>query len=110
MSRVSYGEKEKTKCETSRVADMTEIAMADDPLPTWNDGRNKQAILDFVAAVTARLSVLLHALTAAPLARWYARRLQTAVPDAAELPSPELAPHRTPGKHRSFGIHQTDVT
>jgi sodium/hydrogen antiporter len=64
-----------------------------------------------MAAWTIALSVLLHALTAAPLARWYARRLQTASPDAPELlPSPELAPHRTPGKHRSFGIHQTDAT
>jgi sodium/hydrogen antiporter len=64
-----------------------------------------------MAGWTIALSVLLHALTAAPLARWYARRLQTAVPDAPELlPSPELAPHRTPGKHRSFGIHQADVT
>ena len=26
--------------------------MADDPLPSWNDGPNKQAILDFVAEVT----------------------------------------------------------
>lgn len=26
--------------------------MSDDPLPSWNDGPNKQAILDFVAAVT----------------------------------------------------------
>lgn len=26
--------------------------MIDDPLPSWNDGPNKQAILDFVAAVT----------------------------------------------------------
>jgi hypothetical protein len=26
--------------------------MANDPLPSWNDGANKQAILDFVAAVT----------------------------------------------------------
>ena len=26
--------------------------MADNPLPSWNDGPNKQAILDFVAAVT----------------------------------------------------------
>jgi hypothetical protein len=26
--------------------------MQDDPLPSWNDGANKQAILDFVAAVT----------------------------------------------------------
>jgi hypothetical protein len=26
--------------------------MANDPLPSWNDGPNKQAILDFVAAVT----------------------------------------------------------
>jgi phosphoglycolate phosphatase-like HAD superfamily hydrolase len=26
--------------------------MDDDPLPSWNDGANKQAILDFVAAVT----------------------------------------------------------
>ena len=50
-------------------------------------------------------------MTAAPLARWYARRLQTAAPDASELlPSPELAPQRAPGKHRSFGIHQTDAT
>jgi phosphoglycolate phosphatase-like HAD superfamily hydrolase len=32
---------------------MAEITLADDPLPTWNDGRNKQAILDFVAAVNA---------------------------------------------------------
>ena len=64
-----------------------------------------------MAGWTIALSVLLHALTAAPLARWYARRLQTASPDAPELlPSPELAPHRTPGKHRSFGIHQTDAT
>ena len=27
--------------------------MADDPLPAWNDGPNRQAILDFVAAVAA---------------------------------------------------------
>ena len=27
-------------------------AQAADPLPSWNDGRAKQAILDFVAAVT----------------------------------------------------------
>ncbi len=26
--------------------------MSDDPLPSWNDGSNKQAILDFVAAVS----------------------------------------------------------
>ena len=32
---------------------MAEITLADDPLPAWNDGLNKQAILDFVAAVTA---------------------------------------------------------
>jgi phosphoserine phosphatase len=29
-------------------------AMRDDPLPSWNDGPNKQAILDFVVAVTER--------------------------------------------------------
>ena len=64
-----------------------------------------------MAGWTIALSVLLHALTAAPLARWYAGRLQTVAPDAPELlPSPELAPHRTPGKHRSFGIHETDAT
>ena len=27
-------------------------AQAADPLPSWNDGRTKQSILDFVAAVT----------------------------------------------------------
>jgi hypothetical protein len=31
---------------------LEETAMQDDPLPSWNDGANKQAILDFVAAVT----------------------------------------------------------
>jgi sodium/hydrogen antiporter len=57
------------------------------------------------------LSVLLHALTAVPLARWYASRLQSAAPNAPELlSSPELAPQRAPGKHRAFGIHQTNVT
>ena len=64
-----------------------------------------------MAGWTIALSVLLHALTAAPLARWYASRLQSAAPDAPELlPSSELAPHRTPGKHRSFGIHETHAT
>lgn len=33
-------------CQTSH-------ALAADPLPSWTDGQNKQAILDFVAAVTA---------------------------------------------------------
>jgi phosphoglycolate phosphatase-like HAD superfamily hydrolase len=31
-------------------------ALADDPLPSWNEGRNKQAILDFVAAATDEAS------------------------------------------------------
>jgi NhaP-type Na+/H+ or K+/H+ antiporter len=52
------------------------------------------------------LSVILHAVTAAPLAGWYARRLETAAPDIPELlPGPELLPHQAPGRHRSFGAH-----
>ncbi len=30
----------------------TAIASADDPLPSWQEGKSKQAILDFVAEVT----------------------------------------------------------
>jgi hypothetical protein len=35
------------------VTEARYVTMADDPLPSWNDGPAKQAILDFVAAVTA---------------------------------------------------------
>ena len=31
----------------------TVVWAADDPLPSWNDGKSKQSILDFVAKVTA---------------------------------------------------------
>ncbi len=52
------------------------------------------------------LSVLLHAVTAAPLASWYARRLESAPPDAPELaPSVETPAHHAPGWLRSFGMH-----
>ena len=76
-----------------------------------HESAREVSTLAAMAGWTITLSVLLHALTAAPLARWYASRLKTASPNAPELlPSPELAPHRMPGKHRSFGIHQTGVT
>lgn len=52
------------------------------------------------------LSVLLHAITPAPLAAWYARRLENAASEVPELlPVYELAAHESPGKHRSFGTH-----
>ena len=55
---------------------------------------------------TISLSVILHALSASPLANWYARRLETAGPDIAELlPGPAMSAHHAPGKLRSFGIH-----
>jgi NhaP-type Na+/H+ or K+/H+ antiporter len=38
-----------------------------------------------MAGWTILLSVLLHALSAVPLASWYARRLETATPDVPEL-------------------------
>ena len=64
--------------------------------------------VDLLAAMvgwTISLSVILHALTAAPLAGWYARRLEATPPDIPELrPGPELPAHQSPGKHRSFGI------
>ena len=64
---------------------------------------------DLLAAMvgwTILLSVILHALTAAPLADWYARRLETADPDIPELrPGPELPAHQSPEKHRAFGLH-----
>jgi hypothetical protein len=34
------------------VAFTTTIARAADPLPSWNDGKAKQSIIDFVAKVT----------------------------------------------------------
>jgi hypothetical protein len=44
-----------------------------------------------MAAWTILLSVLLHGLSALPLANWYARRLETADPAAPELVEmPEL--------------------
>jgi sodium/hydrogen antiporter len=62
--------------------------------------------LAMMAGWTIVLSVFLHAVTAVPIANWYAQRLQTASPDAPELvPGPELSPHHAPGKHRSFGTH-----
>jgi NhaP-type Na+/H+ or K+/H+ antiporter len=42
-------------------------------------------LLLMMAGWTIFLSVLLHALSAVPLANWYARRLETAAPDAPEL-------------------------
>ncbi len=57
------------------------------------------------------LSVLLHALTAVPLSSWYARRLETAAPDAPELAeSAETPVHHAPGWHRSFGAHPPPST
>ncbi len=38
-----------------------------------------------MAGWTILLSVVLHAITAVPLAGWYAHRLETALPDAPEL-------------------------
>ena len=35
---------------------ISSVASADDPLPSWNDGTAKQAILEFVAAVTDKSS------------------------------------------------------
>src|SRR5687768_15250282 len=37
---------------TTSVARSKRAAMANDPLPSWNDGATKHAILDFVAEVT----------------------------------------------------------
>lgn len=59
---------------------------------------------------TITLSVVLHALTAAPLADWYAARLKRAAPDAPELlPIPELPAHHAPGKHRSFSARSPHI-
>jgi NhaP-type Na+/H+ or K+/H+ antiporter len=58
-----------------------------------------------MAGWTIVLSVLLHAVTAAPLAAWYAARLASAAPDAPELlPSLEPPAGQVPGRHRSFGL------
>lgn len=52
------------------------------------------------------LSVILHAVTASPLAHWYARRLESAPPDAAEfLPTAELNAHHQRTSHRTLGSH-----
>ena len=60
-----------------------------------------------MAGWTIALSVFLHAISAAPLAKWYAGRLETASPDAPELlPGPELPELHAPGRHRSFGAHR----
>jgi NhaP-type Na+/H+ or K+/H+ antiporter len=72
--------------------------------------RESEQEIDTLAAMAGwaiLLSVVLHALSAAPLAHWYANRLQAAPPDAAEfLPSTELEVHHQRTMHRSFGNHQ----
>ncbi len=35
------------------VLTLTSLALADDPLPTWNDGEAKQAVIAFVEKVTS---------------------------------------------------------
>jgi NhaP-type Na+/H+ or K+/H+ antiporter len=47
-------------------------------------GRGFDLLAD-AAAWTVLLSVVLHGLSAVPLANWYSRRLETAQPDAPEL-------------------------
>jgi len=52
------------------------------------------------------LSVILHAVTASPLAHWYAHRLESAPPDAAEfLPTTELSAHHQRTSQRTLGSH-----
>jgi NhaP-type Na+/H+ or K+/H+ antiporter len=68
-------------------------------------------LLAATASWTIALSVVLHAVSAGPLATWYARRLETAPPDSPELrPGPEVPAHHSPGKHRSFGTHLAHPT
>jgi NhaP-type Na+/H+ or K+/H+ antiporter len=55
-----------------------------------------------MAGWTILLSVLLHGVSALPLANWYARRLETASPDSPELvESPELRTKR----RIAFSLH-----
>ncbi len=76
-----------------------------------HEAAQEAELLVAMAGWTISLSVILHALTAAPLAGWYARRLEAAPPDIPELrPGPELPAHQSPGKLRSFGIHLTHPT
>jgi NhaP-type Na+/H+ or K+/H+ antiporter len=59
-----------------------------------------------MAAWTITLSVVLHAITASPLAAWYARRLATALPDSPEFaPHPAESDYHVLGRHRSLGAH-----
>jgi sodium/hydrogen antiporter len=68
---------------------------------------NKEVdILAAMAGWAILLSVILHAVTASPLAHWYARRLESAPPDAAEfLPSEEMHAHHQRTSHRTLGSH-----
>jgi NhaP-type Na+/H+ or K+/H+ antiporter len=73
-----------------------------------HEAEQEASTLAAMASWAIVLSVILHAITAVPLAGWYARRLETAPPGIPELlPGPELSPHQAPGKHRSFGTHLT---
>jgi sodium/hydrogen antiporter len=71
--------------------------------------RESEQEVDTLAAMAGwaiLLSVVLHAVTAGPLANWYANRLESAPPDAAEfLPSSDLEVHHQRTMHRSFGNH-----
>jgi sodium/hydrogen antiporter len=71
--------------------------------------RESEQEVDTLAAMAGwaiLLSVVLHAVTAGPLANWYANRLESASPDAAEfLPSSDLEVHHQRTMHRSFGNH-----
>ena len=72
---------------------------------TFHEAGEGAGKLTAMVGWTITLSVVLHAVTAAPLADWYAARLKAAAPDAPELlPIPGLSAHHAPGKHRSF-IH-----
>jgi len=76
---------------------------------TFREAGEEAGTLTAMVGWTITLSVVLHAVTAAPLAGWYARRLKTAAPDAPELiPIPELSEHQAPGKHRSFSAHSAN--
>lgn len=54
-------------------------------LESLTEAQIETGLLLAMAGWTIFLSVLLHALSAVPLAAWYARRLETANPDAPEL-------------------------
>ena len=76
-------------------------------------GRGSDLLAD-TAAWTILLSVVLHGISAVPLANWYARRLVTADPSAPEMVEvPELGIWRRDPlswlKHRLQGAHEERV-